>query len=330
MKPLLEVKDLVTNFYTQDGVVKAVDGVSYDVNRGEVVALVGESGCGKTVSALSVVRLIADPPGKIEGGQVLFDDTDLLKLSDDEMRKVRGARISMVFQEPLTSLNPVLTIGRQLSEGLEVHKGLSGVDAEREAINLLKMVGIPHPESRISGYPHQFSGGMRQRVMIAIAIACRPQLIIADEPTTAVDVTIQAQLLELIKSISREFNTSLILITHNLGVVARYAHRVYVMYAGRIVEHGSALEVYHHPFHPYTFGLLASVPRLDEPRKTRLVPIKDQPPDLIALPSGCAFHSRCDYADGVCARERPSLHEVDKNHYAACWLAEKGLTPWRK
>lgn len=328
MKPLLEVSGLTTYFDTQDGVVKAVEGVSYDVNVGETVALVGESGCGKTVSALSIIRLIAEPPGKIMSGKVLFDGIDLLKLPPDEMRKVRGAKISMIFQEPLTSLNPVLTIGRQISEGIEYHKQLSPQEAEREAINLLKMVGIPHPETRIKDYPHQFSGGMRQRVMIAIAIACKPQLVIADEPTTAVDVTIQAQLLELIKGISREYNTALILITHNLGVVARYAHRVFVMYAGKIVEHGSALEVYHHPLHPYTAGLLASVPRLDEPRKMRLVPIKDQPPDLIALPPGCAFHARCSHATDACDKEIPVLIEVAKGHYAACWMTQKGLKPW--
>jgi ABC-type dipeptide/oligopeptide/nickel transport system ATPase component len=240
MRPLLEVKNLTTYFRTQDGIVKAVDDVSYTVNRGETIALVGESGCGKTVSALSILRLIDEPVGKIVSGEVFFEDIDLLKLSSDEMRKIRGAKISMIFQEPQTSLNPVLSIGRQLSEGLELHRQMSKEEAVRESINLLKMVGIPQPDSRINDYPHQFSGGMRQRVMIAIAISCKPQLIIADEPTTAVDVTIQAQLLELIRGISVELNTSLILITHNLGIVARYAHRVFVMYAGTIVEQGSA------------------------------------------------------------------------------------------
>ncbi len=330
MKPLLEVRNLTTNFNTQDGIVQAVDDVSYDVNVGETIALVGESGCGKTVSALSIIRLIAEPPGKIVSGEVLFQDQDLMKLSPDEIRKVRGGKISMIFQEPLTSLNPVLTIGRQLSEGMEFHLQLSRADAEREAINLLKLVGIPRPEARIKDYPHQFSGGMRQRVMIAIAIACKPGLIIADEPTTAVDVTIQAQLLELIKGISRELNTALILITHNLGVVARYAHRVFVMYAGKIIEQGNALDVYHYPLHPYTAGLLGSVPRLDEPRKMRLSPIKDQPPDLIALPRGCAFHPRCGFVGAQCSNERPSLAEVEKGHCSACWVAQKGLTPWQK
>jgi oligopeptide/dipeptide ABC transporter ATP-binding protein len=330
MKPLLEVKNLTTHFHTQDGIVKAVDDVSYSVNRGETIALVGESGCGKTVSALSILRLVAEPVGNIDSGEVFFDDIDILKLPPDEMRKIRGNKISMIFQEPQTSLNPVLTIGRQISEGLELHLQMSKEDAERESVNLLKLVGIPQPDSRINDYPHQFSGGMRQRVMIAIAISCKPQLIIADEPTTSVDVTIQAQLLELIKGISKELNTSLILITHNLGIVARYAHRVYVMYAGKIVEHGDALHIYHHPYHPYTAGLLGSVPRLDEPRKMRLVPIKDQPPDLISLPPGCAFQPRCDYAIPQCKKEIPRLEEIDGEHYSACWVVQKGQKPWQK
>jgi oligopeptide/dipeptide ABC transporter ATP-binding protein len=330
MKPLLEVHNLVTNFHTQDGIVHAVNGVSFSINSGETMALVGESGCGKTVSALSVLRLVAEPVGRIVSGEILFDGQDLLKLSAKDMRAVRGAKISMIFQEPLTSLNPVMTIGRQISEGLEFHKNMRKAEAEQEAIKLLKMVGIPHPEMRIHDYPHQFSGGMRQRVMIAIAIACWPKLIIADEPTTAVDVTIQAQLLELIKGISQELHTSLILITHNLGIVARYAHRVYVMYAGKIVEHGTAKDVYGHPQHPYTAGLLASVPRLDEPRKTRLVPIRDQPPDLIALPRGCAFRPRCEYAAGQCEFLPPELVEVHQGHFVACYVSQKGNKPWQK
>ena len=324
MRPLLEVNNLTTHFHTQDGVVKAVNSVSYNVNRGETIALVGESGCGKTVSVLSILRLIAEPVGRIVSGEVFFEDVDILKLSSEEMRKIRGAQISMIFQEPQTSLNPVLTIGRQISEGLEAHLQMSQEEARGESINLLKLVGIPHPEARINNYPHQFSGGMRQRVMIAIAISCKPKLIIADEPTTAVDVTIQAQLLELIKGISRELNTSLILITHNLGIVARYAQRVYVMYAGRIVEYGSALDVYHHPAHPYTVGLLGSVPRLDEPRKTRLTPIADQPPDLINLPPGCAFGPRCKHAGHQCATQTPMLAEVAEGHYSACCIAQNG------
>jgi peptide/nickel transport system ATP-binding protein/oligopeptide transport system ATP-binding protein len=299
------------------------------VARGETVALVGESGCGKTVSALSILRLIAEPPGKIVSGQVLFDGTDLLKLSKDEIRRIRGCKISMVFQEPLTALNPVLTVGRQLTEALEMHQGMSPEEARAEAVRLLKSVGIPHPEQRVKDYPHRFSGGMRQRAMIAMAISCQPQLIIADEPTTVVDVTIQAQLLELIRGITRELGTALILITHNLGIVARYANRVYVMYAGNIIESGPAMRVYHHPCHPYTAGLLASVPRLDEPRKMRLLPIEGQPPDLIAAPSICGFRPRCRYAGQECETGKPPLTQVAGGHYAACWLTRQGKTPWQ-
>jgi oligopeptide transport system ATP-binding protein len=330
MSKLLEVNNLVTHFYTQDGVVKAVNGVSFYVNKGETVALVGESGCGKTVTSLSILRLIAQPPGKILSGEALFDNVDLLKLPREEMRKVRGAHISMIFQEPMSSLNPVLTIGRQMSEQLELHLGLDHRAAIEEVAKLLKMVGIPQAERRIKDYPHHFSGGMRQRVMIAMAISCKPQLVIADEPTTAVDVTIQSQLLELIKSITNEMGMSLILITHNLGVVARYANRVYVMYAGTVVEHGQSEDVYHHPLHPYTAGLLASVPRLDEPRKARLAPIEGQPPDMLCPPEGCPFQPRCAYFIPKCINERPNLDEIAKGHYSACWVASNGEMPWQK
>ena len=328
--PLLEVRNLTTQFHTQDGVVKAVNGVSYGVSRGETIALVGESGCGKTVSALSILRLIPEPPGKVISGEILFDGLDLLKLSKEEMRKIRGAKIAMIFQEPLTSLNPILTIGRQITEALEQHQQMSRQAALAEAIRLLKLVGIPQPERRVKDYPHHFSGGMRQRAMIAIAISCQPQLIIADEPTTVVDVTIQAQLLELIRGITRELGTALILITHNLGIVARYAYRVYVMYAGRIVEHGPALEVYHRPAHPYTVGLLTSVPRLDEPRKIRLVPIEGQPPDLISPPAGCAFRPRCTHVGELCQPNLPAMFEVSSGHYTTCWMAQKEIKPWTK
>jgi peptide/nickel transport system ATP-binding protein/oligopeptide transport system ATP-binding protein len=322
-KPLLEVRNLSTYFYTQDGIVKAVDGISYNVKRGETIALVGESGCGKTVSALSILRLIAEPPGKIVSGEIIFDGTDLLSIPKDRMTDIRGAKIAMIFQEPLTALDPVLTIGRQITEALERHRDMNGNVALEEAIRLLKLVGIPQPDRRVKDYPHQFSGGMRQRAMIALAISCRPQLILADEPTTVVDVTIQAQLLELIRGITEELHTALILITHNLGIVARYAQRVYVMYAGHIVEHGSALDIYHHAAHPYTSGLLASVPRLDEPRKTRLQPIEGQPPDLISPPEGCAFGPRCAHCVEACRRDRPPLVEVSPGHYAACRFARK-------
>ncbi|MDD5339167.1 MAG: ABC transporter ATP-binding protein [Dehalococcoidales bacterium] len=320
-KPLLDIRNLSTQFHTQDGIVKAVDGVSYNVKRGETIALVGESGCGKTVSALSILRLIPDPPGKIASGEIIFDGQDLLKLPIEAMTDIRGDKISMIFQEPLTSLDPVLTIGRQITEALERHRDMNGKEAEEEAIRLLKIVGIPQPDRRIKDYPHQFSGGMRQRAMIALAISCEPQLILADEPTTVVDVTIQAQLLELIRNITKDLNTALILITHNLGIVARYAHRVYVMYAGHIIEHGSSTDIYHHACHPYTQGLLGSVPRLDEPRKMRLKPIEGQPPDLIAPPKGCAFAPRCDRAMEACYKGRPPMVEITPDHYTACILA---------
>jgi peptide/nickel transport system ATP-binding protein/oligopeptide transport system ATP-binding protein len=326
-KPLLEVLNLSTQFHTQDGIVKAVDGVSYAVDRGETIALVGESGCGKTVSALSILRLIPDPPGKIVSGQIMFDGEDILALPKDRLLDIRGDRIAMIFQEPLTALNPVLTIGVQITEALERHRDMHGSVALEEAIRLLKQVGIPQPDRRVKDYPHQFSGGMRQRAMIALAISCEPELIIADEPTTVVDVTIQAQLLELIRGITERLNTALILITHNLGIVARYAHRVYVMYAGHIVEHGSSLDIYHHPCHPYTRGLLGSVPRLDEPRKTRLQPIEGQPPDLIRAPQNCAFAPRCTQVIDACLQAVPPLTEVSPGHFAACRLAVPDRKP---
>ena len=322
MATLLEVKDLQTHFFTMDGVVKAVDGVSYDLEEGETLGLVGESGCGKSVSALSLMRLIPDPPGKIVNGEVVLDGEDILKIDMDDMRNIRGAKMSMVFQEPMTSLNPVLTIERQLTETLQLHKGMSKVEARREGVDLLSRVGIPDPEQRIKQYPHQFSGGMRQRVMIAMALSCSPRLIIADEPTTALDVTIQAQILELMKSLTTEFGVALIVITHNLGVVARYADRVNIMYAGRIIERGSAREIYSNPRHPYTVGLLRSVPRLDLPRRARLDPIEGQPPDLVNLPAGCAFRARCRWAVDKCATDTPVLEETSANHWSACWRAE--------
>ncbi|MBI3636364.1 MAG: ABC transporter ATP-binding protein, partial [Candidatus Rokubacteria bacterium] len=284
MGTLLEVKNLQTEFATKGGVVRAVDGVSWDVAEGETVALVGESGCGKSVSALSVMRLVAQPAGRIVGGQIVFKGRDLLTLSEEEMRKVRGREIAMIFQEPMTSLNPVLAIGRQLTEGLEIHLGFGHEAAVRRSAELLGMVGIPDPARRLSQYPHQFSGGMRQRIMIAMALSCSPSLILADEPTTALDVTIQAQILELMKDLSRRLRVAMLIITHNLGVVARYADRVNVMYAGKIIERGTAREIYAHPRHPYTLGLLRSVPRLDEARKSKLNPIEGQPPDLVRLP----------------------------------------------
>jgi oligopeptide/dipeptide ABC transporter ATP-binding protein len=322
--PLLDVRHLSTQFTTRGGVVRAVDDVSWDVREGETVALVGESGCGKSVSALSVMRLVSAPAGRIVGGEIWFRDRDLLGLSEDEMRRVRGREIAMIFQEPMTSLNPVLSVGRQLTEGLEIHLGADAAKARARAEELLQMVGISDPARRLRQYPHQFSGGMRQRMMIAMALGCQPALILADEPTTALDVTIQAQILELMKSLSRRLGVAMLMITHNLGVVARYADRVNVMYAGRIVEQGTARELYARPRHPYTLGLLRSVPRLDAPRRERLDPIDGHPPDLSRLPGGCAFAPRCGFRVARCETERPVLRTVGQDgHVSACWEAER-------
>ena len=325
---LLEVEDLHTEFRTGRGAVAAVDGISYAVERGETVAIVGESGSGKTVGALSLLRLIPDPPGRITRGRILFDGRDLLRLPEEEMRQVRGGDIGMVFQEPMTSLNPVLTIGRQITETIEQHRGADRAAARQRAVELLRLVGIADPARRIRQYPHQLSGGMRQRIMIAIALACDPKLIIADEPTTALDVTIQAQILELMKELTRRLDVALIIITHNLGVVARYAHRVNVMYAGRIVESGTAAAIYHDPRHPYTVALLRSVPRLDRPRQARLDPVEGQPPDLTRLDAGCAFRPRCRFAVDLCAARRPALDPAGAaGHLAACFRSAEVAAP---
>jgi len=319
LPPLLEVRNLRTEFRTGAGVVPAVAGISYTVERGETVAIVGESGSGKTASALSLLRLIPDPPGRITEGQIIFAGRDLLRLSEEEIRQVRGSDIGMIFQEPMTSLNPVLTIGRQITETLEQHRGADRAAAQKRAVELLGLVGIADPVRRLKQYPHQLSGGMRQRIMIAIALACDPKMIIADEPTTALDVTIQAQILELMKNLTRRLDVALIIITHNLGVVARYANRVNVMYAGRIIESGPAVEIYHNPRHPYTIALLHSVPRLDRPRQARLDPVEGQPPDLTRLDAGCSFRPRCRYAIEACAKSRPALEPAgDAAHLAAC------------
>jgi len=323
MAALLQVRNLRTSFLTSAGTVRAVDGVSWDVEEGETVALVGESGCGKSVSALSIMRLVAEPAGRIEGGEVLYKGRDLLKLTEEQMRGVRGREIGMIFQEPMTSLNPVLSIGRQLTEGLEIHMQMKPPQARTRAVELLGLVGIPDPERRLGQYPHHFSGGMRQRMMIAMALACNPSLILADEPTTALDVTIQAQILELMRDLSRRLGVAMLIITHNLGVVARYADRVNVMYAGRIIERASAAELYANPRHPYTLGLLRSVPRLDEPRRARLAPIEGQPPDLTRLPPGCAFSPRCAYRVERCS-EAPKLEAAGtEQHLSACWESGK-------
>jgi oligopeptide transport system ATP-binding protein len=323
MAPLLQVKDLRTHFFTDEGIVRAVDGISYDLEEGETMGLVGESGCGKTVSALSLLRLIPSPPGKIVSGEVLFEGEDLLSIDEADIRHVRGNRIAMIFQEPMTSLNPVLTIGRQLTEGLELHLKMDRGAADKRSIELLEMVGIPEAPTRINDYPHQFSGGMRQRVMIAMALSCNPKLLLADEPTTALDVTIQAQILEILARLSRELGTAVIIITHNLGVIARYASRVNVMYAGKIVESASAAMTYADPRHPYTIGLLKSVPRLDEAKKDKLVPIEGVPPDLINMPRGCSFYPRCPYRLDRCQEEEPPLMLMGEKHYAACWVDVK-------
>ena len=322
-RPVIEVRDLKTHFFTRDGVVKAVDGISYEIAEGEVVGIVGESGCGKSVSALSVMRLVADPPGKIVGGEIIFEGEDLLAMDDAEMRDIRGNRIGMVFQEPMTSLNPVLTIGRQLTETIELHQDLTHDQALERAAELLSQVGIPDAQNRLDDYPHQFSGGMRQRVMIAMALSCNPKLILADEPTTALDVTIQAQILELMRDLAGQYGTALVIITHNLGVVARYAQRVIVMYAGKIIEVGSARQIYEDPRHPYTLGLLGSVPRLDEERVERLETIEGLPPDLIDMPDRCSFAPRCRFATDKCWQASPELETLDDGHTSACWRSSE-------
>jgi len=320
---LLEIDNLYTQFFTSAGTVRAVDGISYTVEAGESVAIVGESGCGKSVSALSVLRLIPDPPGRIVEGSIRFMGRDLLALSDDEIRAVRGREIAMVFQEPMTSLNPVLTIGLQLTETLTHHLAMDEDAARKRAVELLGMVGISDPERRLDQYPHHFSGGMRQRVMIAMALCCEPKLIIADEPTTALDVTIQAQILEVMKELTKRMGVALIIITHNLGVVARYADRVNVMYAGKIIERGDAHDIYHRPSHPYTLALLRSIPRMDRPRKEKLDPVEGQPPDLTRLDQGCPFRPRCRYAVDRCAEENPGLEPVGDGHLSACWEKDR-------
>jgi oligopeptide transport system ATP-binding protein len=318
--PLLEVEGLKTQFFTQDGVVRAVNGVSFFVDEGETLGIVGESGCGKSVSVLSVMRLIPQPPGRIVGGEVVFDGQDLLDMSDDEIRQVRGNKIAMIFQDPMTSLNPVLTIGRQIGEALELHLGMKRDDARKRSAELLEMVGIPQADARLDDYPHQFSGGMRQRAMIAMGLACNPMLLIADEPTTALDVTIQAQIVDLVKRLRDEIGMAVIWITHDLGVVAGLADRMMVMYAGFVVEEAPVREVYGNPRHPYTVGLLDSLPRLDEIREDKLRSIEGLPPDLIALPEGCPFQARCVYAIDKCKTERPVLEPVGPRHRIACWV----------
>jgi len=320
MSRLLEVKGLETRFFTQDGVVHAVNGISYYLDEGETLAIVGESGCGKSVGVMSLLRLIPMPPGKITGGEVWFENKDLLKMTDDEIRQVRGNRIAMIFQDPMTSLNPVLTIGFQISETLTLHMGMDKAASRKRTVELLELVGIPKAGDRLDDYPHQFSGGMRQRVMIAMGLSCNPQLLIADEPTTALDVTIQAQITDLVKRLRDEIGMAIIWITHDLGVVAGLADRMLVMYAGFIVEEAAVKELYGHPRHPYTVGLLGSLPRLDAQRIHRLTSIEGLPPDLIDLPAGCPFYARCKYRIERCISENPPLEPVAPGHKIACWV----------
>ena len=316
--PLLDVRGLTVRFRTERGELTAVDDVSFSLEAGQTLAIVGESGSGKSVTAMSLMRLIPDPPGRITAGQVLFEGQDLLQLSESQMRAIRGDRIAMVFQEPMSSLNPSLTVGKQIAEPVNLHRGTAWKRAYLVARALLERVRIPDAGSRLQTYPHQYSGGMRQRVMIAMALACQPKLIIADEPTTALDVTVQAQILDLLKELTRETGAALILITHDLGVVARYADRVAVMYGGRVVEQADAATLYARPQHPYTQGLLASIPRLDGEAGKRLVPIPGSPPDLARLPAGCAFAPRCGRADATCTASRPPLRALPDHHLSAC------------
>ena len=318
---LLSIRDMHTHFRTDDGVVKAVDGVSFDLAQGETLGIVGESGSGKSVTCLSILGLIPSPPAFFPKGEVLFKNRDLLKLGDSEMREIRGNNIAMIFQDPMTSLNPYLTVERQMTEVLELHRNMSRAEARTHCIDMLKKVGIPSPAKRIDQYPHQYSGGMRQRVMIAIALLCEPKLLIADEPTTALDVTIQAQIMELIDELKQELNMSVILITHDLGVVAGTTDRLAVMYAGRIIEQGTTDEVFADPKHPYTRGLLQSVPRLDLKQEV-LTAIPGLPPDLSALPGGCPFHPRCELASDRCKSDYPEVVRFESGHWAACWEAK--------
>lgn len=315
---LLEVKNLCTYFYTDDGTARSVDNVSFDVDRGETLGLVGESGCGKSVSALSIMQLIPNPPGLIVSGQIIYNGKDLTKYSEEEMRSIRGNEISMIFQEPMTSLNPVFTVGHQIDEAVILHQKVSKNEAKKRSIEMLKLVGIPAPEQRYSDYPHQLSGGMRQRVMIAMALSCNPQLLIADEPTTALDVTVQAQILELIKKLQKEFGMAMIMITHDLGVIAEVCDRVAVMYAAKVVEYSTVDEIFYNPRHPYTLGLLNSLPKIGH-IKDKLETIEGSVPSATNFPIGCHFCTRCEYADQKCIDEEPPLVEIKNGHSVACW-----------
>ena len=319
---LLEIRNLKTYFYTENGVSKAVDGVDLEIYPGETLGVVGESGCGKSVTSLSIMRLIQEPPGKIVDGEILFKGRDLARLSQDEMRQIRGNEISMIFQEPMTSLNPVFTIGEQISEAIMLHKKVDKKQAMEESIEMLRKVGIPLPEQRVKEYPHQLSGGMRQRIMIAMALSCNPDLLIADEPTTALDVTIQAQILDLMQDLKKKYKMSIMMITHDLGVVAEVCDRVAVMYAGKVVEYTDVKTLFKNPKHPYTWGLLNSIPRLDK-EVDRLPAIPGMVPDSKNFPVGCRYNNRCPFATEKCFKEEPELMEVAEGHRARCWYADK-------
>ncbi|MEX2356394.1 MAG: ABC transporter ATP-binding protein [Thermaerobacterales bacterium] len=320
---LIDVKNLKTYFYTEEGVVPAVDGVSFHVEKGETLGIVGESGCGKSVTSLSIMRLVPNPPGKILEGEILFEGEDLLKKSEGAMRKIRGNDIAMIFQEPMTSLNPVYTVGDQIAEAVQLHQGLSKRDSMKKAVDMLLLVGIPSPEQRVHEYPHQLSGGMRQRVMIGMALSCNPKLLVADEPTTALDVTIQAQILELMKGLKQRIGMAIMLITHDLGVIAEMAQRVVVMYAGKVVEEADVYSLFRKPLHPYTKGLLTSIPRMDHPKGRKLHVIDGVVPNPLNMPTGCRFHPRCPYATDECIAEEPPLEEVAEGRKTACWHWEK-------
>jgi len=326
-KALLEVKNLKTHFYTHDGILPAVDGVSFKINKGETLCVVGESGCGKSVTAMSILKIVPTPPGKYVSGNILFNGEEILTKTDDEMRKIRGKDIAMIFQEPMTSLNPVYTVGDQIAEAIIIHQGKKKKEAIEIAINMLKKVGIPSPEKRVREYPHQLSGGMRQRVMIAMALSCNPMVLIADEPTTALDVTVQAQILDLMRKMQKESGAAIMFITHDLGVVAEMADRVVVMYAGKIVEEGAVDKIFDSPMHPYTIGLLNSIPQLDSKGKETLHVIEGMVPGLDELPNGCAFNPRCNHAMDICREKKPELITImSSGRKCACWLrVERGV-----
>jgi oligopeptide/dipeptide ABC transporter ATP-binding protein len=324
-KSILKVENLETFFYTKEGIVKAVDDISFDLKEGETLGIAGESGAGKSVTALSLIRLVSWPPGKIIGGEILFEGENLLKLSNRKIRNIRGSAISMIFQDPMTSLNPVFTVGRQIMEKIFIHQRMSKKNARKITLNLLRDVGIPNPEVRIDQYPHEYSGGMRQRAMIAMALSSTPKILIADEPTTALDVTIQAQILDLMNKLKDKYGSSIIIITHDMGVLAEMADKIVVMYAGKIMEYADAETIFYNPKHPYTWGLLKSIPKVDQDRDEILTPIRGNPPSLLNLPDGCSFNNRCEYAKNICFKEKPVLRKIGDNHKVACHLSIKEI-----